>query len=1218
MADSTTTQDPELKDAEQGQVGDNQQNGKPNSNEVKIREPFEIGGVLYIIYDIEEDKKGKRTANWKIREGSQVDISGSGLEIYDQINLHIAGGVYFQKNIDRQAGGRLLGFTVSDEIKDLFAEGAEIELEFVSNANPTNNRYLKQKFHYKGESAEEKAEAKKKLAEEQELKQAKAGDKARPGAVSEIINRTIGGAAEAFGQGLAGKPNVPASTLQGSSVGTKATSQGGVAGGSVNDDIDDDQNFGAEFEQQATADIASTLAQSSVGAEVVSEGSTVQGSTAGTQTISSGGTVTGTQAVSSGGTIKTSAEVSAGGTATAQQQVQTGGTVTGRESASVSGTTGGTASAKISQTVSGTVNGGGTATVAQNISGGATGNITQKTQDQAALVDSNVSGNVSTQATTESKISSTGQAQSKAEGHENISTESKTSAEPNVGSKDSEKEKVAAEVKQTATGQEKKAENQSSPKPPTTPAPGKGKVDGVEKKPETEAPEKPSAQKKPVSAKAPTSPPQLGGLSGTLNRFEANKAALGSLLGGGASGKQPSATKKQSGSGQNILSNAPQRAPGEKDKAGDAEKEKSDGKIAEEKEEKPLASPMGSPLPQEDMEAGDSQELPEKQDGTTPPGKEKSEQEENQERQTAGEQTEPEAEQEQEGNQQPPIIQKPAVPQALGAVELAEAEKLANTTVNAYLQGLATVIWASALPTFGLSILFGAIAGDVLWLLKDWAIKKALGKVPLPKKFRNANLKDFHINFNLAIKSQIAAWNAIIILAVALVFIFIFTILWGICTSVITYPVREMGLGPVCEVIEKSSLGQGLDNFKSTGSFSASYNVPGTLTGTAQWTDQINSSAQKWNIDACILRVVVQKESGGQEKVIGCDCAANGHPEYCPDKRKTYSSDYQFNWNQCSYGIGLTQWTIYPKGGSGYRAWQDANTPSRNLYSSWYGVTDLLDGKTSLDLTAKAFSANLGKANGDVSAAFAAYVGASNVQNRLVADRMALYGICKQGSQFGGGASGGAGATDTFPAPTGSPGVNISSFVKPWNGPDPYPAVDWGNLDPNIDPQIKTKLNELQVALNGLSQDWLQLGRGSLQPRQVYRPQAYTDHYRSIWEINAISKGKDNTAGYRCDEVSHLDPVEVKKLSLAQIQSLQVEFNRHQVDGPTPAGCVSDHSSGIALDIDSPNGSLYSGSLYVSLMQEAQKFGLCHNIAGDQPHYSLTKYLPAGTDCFQK
>ncbi len=1037
MADTVTTQDPELQDIEPDQTGDDQQNNKPNANEVKIREPFEIGGISHIIYDIEVDKKGKKTANWRIKEGSQVEISGSGLEIYDQINLHIAGGVYFQKNIERQAGGRLISFVVSDEIKDLFAEGAQIELEFVSNANPANNRYLKQKFRYKGESAEEKAEAKKKLAEEQELKQAKAGQ-GSPSAVSEIINRTIGGAAEAFGQGLVGKPNTPATPGQSPSAGTKTISQGGATGGLTTDeDIDDEQDFGGELQQQATSGAASTVAQSSVGAEVISQGSTAQGSTVGTETISSGGTVTGTKSVSSGGTIKTSGTVSTGGTATSLKQVQTGGTISGTQKISVSGTAsgGGTgAGGTVSQKVSGTVGSEGTATTSQNISAGATVSATQKeqaevsaSQGQVAPSESKISGNVSGQVTAESKIASTGQAQNKVEGQastggvqaqekvlarENIEAESKTSAKPSKGGEDSGKEKISAEVKQTGTDQ-KQEKDQSSQKPTEqTSAPGKGKVDGVEKKSETEAPEKTSAQKKPATEKAPAStagfgggfntsggtlPPQLGNLSGTLNRFKANEAALGSRL-GSTGGKQPLATQKQSGPGQNILSNAPQRAPGEKDKAGDAEKEKSDGKIAEEKEEKPLASPMGAPLPQEDAGDGDSQESSKEQNKTTQPGKEENEQEENQEQQPTGVQTEPEAEQEQEENQQAPIIQKSTAPQALGAAELAEAEKLVNTTVNGYLQGLAIIIWSSALPTFGLSILFGAVAGDMLWLLKDWAIKKALSKTPLPKKFSNANIKDFHINFSLSIKAQIAAWNALVIATAIFIFIFIFTILWAICNSWVTYPIRELGLKPVCEVIDKSSLGQGLSKYQSTGSFTASYNTPGTLISTAQWTDQINSSAQKWNIDACILRVVVQKESGGNQGAIGCDCAANGNPQYCTDKRKTYSSDYQFNWQQCSYGIGLTQWTIYPKGGSGYKSWQEANTPSRNLYSAWYGVTDLLDGKTSLDLTAKAFSANLGKANGDIAAAFAAYVGASNVQERLVADRMALYNICKNGN----------------------------------------------------------------------------------------------------------------------------------------------------------------------------------------------------------------------------
>ncbi len=375
MADTATTQDPELQDANLGQAGDSQQNDKPNPNEVKIREPFEIGGALHIIYDIEVDKKGKRTSNWRIKEGSQVEVSGSGLEIYDQINLHIAGGVYLQKNIDRQAGGRLLDFTVSDEIKDLFAEGAEIELEFVSNANPANNRYLKQKFYYKGESAEEKAEAKKKLAEEQELKQAKEGQSS-PGAVSEIINRTIGGTAEAFGQGMAGKPKPPVGAVPGSTDVNKTTNQRVVSDSQADKNIDDGQDLVAEEEQQAAAGLTSTLAQSTVGAEVVGEGLTSQSSTVGTESISTGSTITGTESVSSGGTIKTSGTVSGGATTSVSGQEQAGGTVSGTQKTSVFATDTGGGTAQATQTVSGSK------TISGSEKVSATGSATQKIQSE--------------------------------------------------------------------------------------------------------------------------------------------------------------------------------------------------------------------------------------------------------------------------------------------------------------------------------------------------------------------------------------------------------------------------------------------------------------------------------------------------------------------------------------------------------------------------------------------------------------------------------------------------------------------------------------------------------------------------------------------------------------------------------------------------------------------------------------------------------------------
>lgn len=1036
MADTATTQDPELQDANLGQAGDSQQNDKPNPNEVKIREPFEIGGALHIIYDIEVDKKGKRTSNWRIKEGSQVEVSGSGLEIYDQINLHIAGGVYLQKNIDRQAGGRLLDFTVSDEIKDLFAEGAEIELEFVSNANPANNRYLKQKFYYKGESAEEKAEAKKKLAEEQELKQAKEGQSS-PGAVSEIINRTIGGTAEAFGQGMAGKPKPPVGAVPGSTDVNKTTNQRVVSDSQADKNIDDGQDLVAEEEQQAAAGLASTLAQSTVGAEVVGEGLTSQSSTVGTESISTGSTITGTESVSSGGTIKTSGTVSGGATTSVSGQEQAGGTISGTQKTSVFATDTGGGTAQATQTVSGSK------TISGSEKVSATGSATQKIQSetstsqnqQAASVEGTTSQRTATaegQSTTEVKAESVSQAQNNAQsqestdkvsaqetvqGQQSIKTEFKTPPAPDKSGNDLGTAKKSTEVGQKITGQEKVDEGKSSLKP-TKQAPGfeKDNTGQLEKKSSNQTSEKSPAQKKP----APTStagfgggfgttggtlPTQLGNLSGALNRFKANEAVLGSRL-GSASGKQPLVALKQFGPDQNILSNEPQRVTGEK---GDEEKEKLEGKKAEEQEERPLASPMGSSLSQEDMGEGKNQESSGKQDKETSLGKQKSGQEENPEQEPTGQQEESEAEPEQEARQPVQVIQKSSSAQSLGTAELAEAERLVNTTVNGYLQSLAIIIWSSALPTFGLSILFGAVVGDILWLLKDWAIKKALSKTPLPKKFSSVNIKDFRINFSLGIKAQIASWNAIVVGTVIFIGLFIFTILWGICNSWVTYPIRETGLKPICEVIDKSSLGQGLSNFQSTGSFSASYNTPGTLISTAQWTDQINSSAQKWNIDACILRVVVQKESGGNQSAIGCDCAANGNPQFCPDKRKIYSSDYQFNWQQCSYGIGLTQWTIYQStyatSKTDFRRWQDSSTPSRTPFGNqFYTVSDFLNPQTSLDLTANKFSREMAKGK-TVEDAFWSYVGdcrstpdKCSVQTQYVRDRMALYNICKTGN----------------------------------------------------------------------------------------------------------------------------------------------------------------------------------------------------------------------------
>jgi hypothetical protein len=263
----------------------------------------------------------------------------------------------------------------------------------------------------------------------------------------------------------------------------------------------------------------------------------------------------------------------------------------------------------------------------------------------------------------------------------------------------------------------------------------------------------------------------------------------------------------------------------------------------------------------------------------------------------------------------------------------------------------------------------------------------------------------------------------------------------------------------------------------------------------------------------------------------------------------------------------------------------------------------------------------------------------------FIGDNCKYFDITSIGSTSGGGSSGGGGAssnwgtTPTAAIPATSPGSSpstgttpptsptanssgILSFIKSWNGPEVYPAVDWGNSDPNIDPSIKANLNELQTDFNSLNTGWQQAGHPALKPKQVYRPEAYQEHYRSIWEIFAVTNGKDDTQGYLCDQTSHLDPTAVaqaySQASAADKQTLQSLYTAHEISlTSTPAGCVSDHASGIAMDIADQAIDGFNTSLYPALKSTAQTYGMCHNISGDQPHFALTDKLPAGTSCSQ-
>ncbi len=1220
---------------EQPAVSQGTESGSSGSNVVKIREPFEIGGLTRIIYDISTDGGMKRTFGWKIREGSRVLIHGSNLGVYSQVNLHVAGNFYLHRGIDRSPDGRLLGFSVSSELAGLYAEGQGIEMELVDPSNIANNRYLFQKFRYTGPKQEDKEtdKAKKAAGAAEESRRMAAGSK-DAGLISRVIDRTIGGVPEAVVSGMSGGVPAAAGGAQGASSKSK---NAGVAGSQPADDFDSDEvelsgasaqaaEAGAEAETFAQARMETSQAATGGGTdsgEVVAETGSGASGSVGAQ-IQTNASVNARAETEAGAKISQAAEVEAKiGGASVRGAAEAGGVsreaeISASNQASVSARGNAETSSEINASVSEQAQSGtGLRAEPRSAAGG------------KATAESGISG---------SQVSAGGEigakAQTQFQGHYQVPGQAPAaSATAGAGAQVSGETQAESEQapEDAGAGAQGAAAEQSQPgleagQPPAAPLPqdepaeakesagepepgqalsGKGQIDGVNKTGSGSAPQKDTG---------PKTPP---GIRGALNKFGANDALLKSKLGQGAGPAQvPAAGQHPGKPAGNLMPPAASGKGGSSQAGGEAE-DQNNPQTGEQAKKSGSAAPAVPVKPQGASAAGletgggvaeGAKQAPDAQGESGEP-----------ETGGRGDETLGPDSENQEPQRQPDQIFAARNAAAKQQAELAEAEKLVNKAVNTYLQVLARAVWVSAIPTLGLSVLLGAVVGDFLWLLKDWAVRQALKAAPLPAKLKKYAAADLKIKFSLSIKIQIVAMNLIVAAAATFIFVFVLSLLWGICNSWWTaYPVNKWGLQPACEYINKTQVGGTLSSLRSSGSYVASYNTPGGLISTSKWTEQINSAAQKWNIDACILRVVVQKESGGAESAIGCDCAANGHPDYCPDKRKTYSSDYQFNWAQCSYGIGLAQWTIYPAGGSGYKAWQSPNLPSRNLYSGWYGVSDFLNPTISLDLTAQAFSTNLAKANGDVSAAFAAYVGASSLQNHLVADRMALYNLCKQNPSTGGGSSGGGGASDSWDNSQNNQGISLNSLIKPWPGPDPYPAVDWGSLDMSVDSEIKTKLGELKIAFAALNTDWQNLGRGELKLRQVYRPQAYTDHYRSIWEISAILKGKDYTVGYRCNEVNHLDPAQVRKLTAEQIQSLQAEFNRHQVGGPTPAGCVSDHSSGIALDIDSPNSSLYSGSLYVSLMQEANKYGLCHNIPGDQPHYSLTKYLSSGTDCFQK
>lgn len=172
----------------------------------------------------------------------------------------------------------------------------------------------------------------------------------------------------------------------------------------------------------------------------------------------------------------------------------------------------------------------------------------------------------------------------------------------------------------------------------------------------------------------------------------------------------------------------------------------------------------------------------------------------------------------------------------------------------------------------------------------------------------------------------------------------------------------------------------------------------------------------------------------------------------------------------------------------------------------------------------------------------------------------------------------------------------IVGFVE-WTGTDPYPALDWKNTKP-----------ELKIAVSDFEEKW----GSKLSVRQAYRPDGYVKHIRSVWEIWRYINAKEFKSGYNCKNFNHIDPEKVGELNKTQKDFINKEAKRHSfTTGDTPPACMSDHALGIAVDITPPTDL----KEYKKWIEAANSVGLCHNIAGDEPHLALAKYLPEGTEC---
>jgi hypothetical protein len=316
----------------------------------------------------------------------------------------------------------------------------------------------------------------------------------------------------------------------------------------------------------------------------------------------------------------------------------------------------------------------------------------------------------------------------------------------------------------------------------------------------------------PEQGVAPATPPEVGVPKGTevpqrppvMDILERNDEALNELnLGpkkGGPRAEEPGepVTKEIADENQQTTVKGPEHEAGEAKGSVGQPLKRLPGQTADQAEPGGEGSPPGGPaeepgrehLPQRGQPEKPLQipaETPEREAGAA---ESEAPEEATDKRAGAGSAEEENAVEEEKENAEGPQsqAQPPGGAQGAAASQAAKGGKskealikqavdLVNPAMNGFLIDGAIWVWAVAIPSFGTSVLLGALIGDLLAVFKKRLIESALNKVWLAKTIVgdevNADEIADQIEFSMGVKANVAAMN--MVAAVLIVGVIIFT-----------------------------------------------------------------------------------------------------------------------------------------------------------------------------------------------------------------------------------------------------------------------------------------------------------------------------------------------------------------------------------------------------------------------------------------------------------